>query len=118
MTDKRTKADLLAVIDDLNTIINSPGYGTGKAAREKADARADRANHIPKPHDMNEMTLSDLGAPIAHFGNDPEDGKDYSITVNAYGSTEECKGAGHDARAFVALWNAYRDGDLVWKDSQ
>ena len=107
MTDKRTKADLLAVIDDLNTIINSPGYGTGKAAREKADAR-----------DMNEMTLSDLGAPIAHFGNDPEDGKDYSITVNAYGSTEECKGAGHDARAFVALWNAYRDGDLVWKDSQ
>tara|TARA_R110002072_G_scaffold49433_4_gene134357 strand:- start:10838 stop:11167 length:330 start_codon:yes stop_codon:yes gene_type:complete len=102
---------------NLHEVINAKGYGTGKAARDTANAKADRRKHIPSPECMNEMSLADTGAPIAHFGNDSEDGKDYSITVNGYGSTTHCEAAGHDARAFVALWNAYRDGDLIWKDN-
>ena len=99
---------------DLHEIANSGGFGTGQKAIDLAKAKAERRSHIPKPKDMNEMSLSPHGAPIACFGNDPEDGKDYHVTVEGYGSTCHCNAAGHDARAFVALWNAYRDGDLVW----
>lgn len=99
---------------DLHHIANSGGYGSGARVLDAAKAKAERRGHVPEPQHMNEMSLSDTGAPIAHFGNDSEDGKDYSITVNGYGSTTHCNAAGHDARAFVALWNAYRDGDLVW----
>lgn len=99
---------------NLHEIANSGSFGSGKLVRDQANAKAERRNHIPKPQDMNELTTSPHGSPIAHFGNDSEDGKDYQVTAEGYGSTVHCEAAGHDARAFVALWNAYRDGDLVW----
>lgn len=103
---------------DLTKIANTPGFGSGKSARDLINAKAERRNQIPDPATMNEMMSNDMGAPIAHFGNDSDDGKDYSISADGYGSTTESEGARHDARAFVALWNAYRDGDLVWKEDQ
>ena len=100
---------------NLHEIANSGGFGSGRKVIDAAQAKADRKKLIPKPKDMNEMSVGGFGVPVAHFGNDTEDGKDYSITVEGYGSTVHSESAGHDARAFAALWNAYRDGDLVWK---
>jgi len=104
---------------DLHKIANTPGFGSGEAARNRLAEKAQRRRHIPPRNEMNEMSIDPHGAPIASFGHDSEDGRDYQVTVDGYGSTTCCSNsAGDDARAFVALWNAYRDGDLVWAESE
>lgn len=102
---------------NLHEIINSGGFGSGKKARDLLNARAERRRHVPERHYMNEMIVAnDIDGLVASFGNDSKDGRDYHINSSGYALTGDCSTAGEDARAIAALWNAYRDGDLVWKD--
>lgn len=103
---------------DLHEIINSGGFGSGKRARDILNARAERRNHVPDRHYMNEMIVSnEIDSLVASLGYDSEDGKDYHINSSGYALTGDCSTSGEDARAIAALWNAYRDGDLVWVET-
>ena len=104
---------------NLNEIINAPGFGSGKKARDLLAARAERRNHVPERHLMNEELVGhEIDALVCSFGCDGEDGKDYHLNSSGYALIGEDSTAGMDARAIAALWNAYRDGDLVWKDGK
>ena len=109
-------SDLRKQLDDA---INSGGFGSGGKVLQKLNERRDRENHIPKPEKMNELSsVNDLGNLVCSFGCDTEENKDYQIYCDGYAAVGDDSTAGEDARAFVALWNAYRDGDLVWKEPE
>ena len=99
---------------DLHKIANERGYGTGKKARDIAAARHNRRDHIPPRKDMAELIVQHVPeALVASFGNDDTDGQDYHLNAHGEGLFTGST-AGKDARAIAALWNAYRDGDLMW----
>ncbi len=105
---------------NLHEIANTGGYGTGQQARDKAAEKAKRRTDIPKPLFMNELVVDhEAEALVASFGTDSEDGKSYYINSLGYIGTAagDYSTASGDAKAFAALWNAYREGDLVWKDA-
>jgi len=104
--------------DDLKSIANSGAYGSGQEARDRFNAKADRRNHVPPRDHMNELVVANtIDALVCSFGNDSEDGKDYNINSDGYAAILDSSTAGEDARAIAALWNAYREGDLIWKDA-
>jgi len=100
---------------NLHEIANTPGFGTGGKAREKAIAKAERRARIPKRRLMAEMIVAhEPDAVVASFGNGT-DGKDYHINSDAGALIYGDGAAENDARAIAALWNAYRDGELIWR---
>lgn len=102
---------------NLQDVINAPGFGSGKKARDILNARAERRSHVPERHYMNELLVAnEIDGLVATLGNDPEDGKDYHLNTSGYALTGDASTAGEDARAIAAIWNAYRDGELVWAD--
>ena len=106
---------------DLNEIANSGGYGSGGRAIEMQRARDIRNSLIPDPSLMGELVAvtskTSYGAPVASFGHCPDTDKDWSLEHNSMlGLVDGRSGtASADAQVIAALWNAFRDGDLVWR---
>ncbi|MBO29650.1 MAG: hypothetical protein CML61_13000 [Rhodobacteraceae bacterium] len=104
---------------NLQEIIDAPGFGSGKNARDVLNARVERRSHVPDRHYMNEMLVSnEIDGLVAKLGNDSKDGKDYHLNSSGYALIGDASTSGEDARAIAAIWNAYRDGELVWQDAE
>ena len=102
---------------DLHEIANSGSYGSGKKVRDRLAAKVERRKCIPQRHDMNELLAeTSLDSMVASLGYDPEADKDFYLNSSGYALIRDDSTSGQDARAIAALWNAYREGDLVWKD--
>ena len=104
---------------DLQDAIDARWFGTGKAVRDKLFAKSERRLHVPKPQDMNELVLAfSPEAMVGSFGFDPTIEKDIYINAEGYAATATMDGAKIEAMAIIALWNAYREGDLIWKSDK
>lgn len=102
---------------DLQKAINADGFGSGARARDLAHEKATRRKTIPNRKDMNALIVSHSpDALVASLGYDVEDGNDYHLNSDGEALVGCEPLAGRDARVIAALWNAYRDGDLVWRD--
>ena len=105
---------------DLKEIANSGGYGSGKRAIELQRQRDERNAWIPEPSVMAEMpavtSAHSRGAPVGSLGYCPITDQDWALECDSYGLVEGADNtASTDAQAIAAIWNAFRDGDLVWK---
>lgn len=102
---------------NLHEIANSGSYGTGKKARDKLAEKAARRAAVPERIMMNYLLVQhEPDALVASFGYDVEEDRDFHLNSDFYAAIGDTPLAGREARAIAALWNAYRDGDLVWKD--
>lgn len=105
---------------DLHKIANTPGYGTGRAARDRAAAIAEIKSLLPDPAWMPTFTAAPHikdGLPMCSFGNSGEDGQDWHITHDMGDIQRDLIDFGQDAkmdaRIVAAILNAYARGILV-----
>jgi len=109
---------------DLHKIANMPGYGTGKAARDRLAFRNEILALLPEPCWVQELTVSsDLTArtvPLAHFGYSSEEKIDAQIIFEPLDMEDWAfgKDAMDDARIVAAIVNAYALGILVRADAK
>ena len=108
--------------DDLQRIMDMPGFGTGRAFRDQKAQEAEALALLPDPKDVMPVRAStDAGAGwlVCSFGNSGEDGQDWHlITDEVRGSivaefSEYPRDAKMDALRTAAIVNAYRMGLLV-----
>ncbi|RMF06355.1 MAG: hypothetical protein D6773_04415, partial [Alphaproteobacteria bacterium] len=98
-----------------------PGFGTGKAARDRLAAEAECRSLLPDPRDVPTVVASGSAIPtlipLCDFGNSAEDGRDWGIWIERH---LEVDAIGHDARddarIVAAIINAYALGILVRHD--
>lgn len=107
---------------NLHEIANNGGFGSGRRVIDEQRARDERNSHIPEPMLMAELHAvtggTTWGAPVASLGHCPDTGKDWAIEHRSDLGMVDGRActASSDALALVAVWNAFRDGDLVWSD--
>ncbi len=103
---------------DLKRIANTPGFGTGEAARNRATAENECLLWLPGPEQMPAFFAAPDHPgpfmPTANFGNG-EDGRDWCLWHD--GRDEQWhpfgEDAADDARIVAAILNAYRLGLIV-----
>ena len=105
---------------DLHKIANTPGFGSGKSARDKAAAIAEIRSLLPDPAWMPTFTAAphiNDGLPMCSFGNSSEDGQDWHVTHDMGDIERDCIEFGSDAKTdaqiVAAILNAYARGILV-----
>lgn len=105
---------------DLHDIANSGGYGTGRAAMDRAAAVAEIKSLLPDPVWMPTFTAAphiNSGLMLASFGNSSEDGQDWYITHDQGDTSRDAIEFGNDAKMdakiVAAILNAYTRGILV-----
>jgi hypothetical protein len=106
----------------LHAVMNTPGFGTGRAYRDRLAQEAEALATLPDPRDVMPVRAStDAGAGwlVCSFGNSGEDGQDWHLI------TDEVRGsmvaefsaypadAKTDALITAAIVNAYRMGLLI-----
>jgi hypothetical protein len=105
----------MTTAEDLKRIANTPGFGTGRAMRDRLAAEAESLALLPAPKDvMPVRAATDIGAGwlVCSFGNSSDDGQDWHlITDEVRGSivaefSELPKDAKSDARIVAAILNA------------
>jgi hypothetical protein len=115
MTRAPIRAELQAVMDQ-------PGFGTGRAFRDRKAQEAEALALLPDPKDvMPVRATTDAGAGwlICSTGNSGDDGNDWHVvTDEVRGSivaefSEFPKDAKMDALVIAALVNAWRMGLIV-----
>lgn len=106
----------------LQEIINTPGFGTGRAYRDQLAQEAEALALLPNPRSVMPVRASnDAGAGwlVCSFGHSGEDGQDWHlITDEVRGSivaefSDYPADAKTDALITAAIVNAYRMGLLV-----
>lgn len=114
----------MATRDDLQRIMDAPGFGTGRAFRDQKAQEAEALALLPDPASVMPVRAStNMGAGwlVCSFGN--EDGQDwYLITDEVRGSivaefSDYPADAKMDALRTAAIVNAYRMGLLVRRDA-
>ena len=110
--------------DRLQSIMDAPGFGTGRAFQDQKAQEAEALALLPDPKDVMPVRAStDAGAGwiVCSMGNSSDDGQDWFII------TDEVRGsylaefsdlpadAKSDAHIVAAIINAYRMGLLVRK---
>lgn len=109
----------------LQAVINTPGFGTGRAFRDQLAQEAEALALLPDPASVMPVrasTEAGAGWLICSFGNSGEDGQDWHlITDEVRGSyvaefSDYPADARTDALITAAIVNAYRMGLLVRKD--
>ena len=111
--------------EELQAIMDSPGFGTGRAFRDRKAQENEALALLPDPEWMAPVMASTDGSSnwmISSFGNSGEDGADwYLVTDNVRASMtvdlEFPEDAKMDALRVAAVLNAYRMGLLVRKDA-
>lgn len=105
---------------NLHEIANARGYGSGKAARDRAAAIAEIKRLLPDHAWMPTFTAAphiNHGLLMASFGNSSDDGQDWHITHDQGDMSRDCiefgSDAKMDARIVAAILNAYSRGILV-----
>ena len=106
--------------EELTSIANLPGFGTGKTARDRMAAEAEALALLPDPKWVPIVVAapdSNL-VPMAHFGNSRDDGKDWGIYHDGRESDVWAFGddAKTDAQIVAAIINAYRLGLIIRND--
>ena len=103
---------------DLHKIANSGSYGSGQKARDIAHELAERRALIPEPSLMATLLTrtSMYGVPVAAFGVCPDTDEDWVFEHESeLGLVDGVQdSASTNAKVIAAVWNAFRDGDLVW----
>ncbi|PPB79795.1 hypothetical protein LV82_02586 [Albidovulum inexpectatum] len=104
----------MATKPDLHKIANTPGYGTGRAVIERANAESECLALLPSPSSLPVFVAKRArdvrqGLPIMTTGYSNEDGDDWCI-VALNGTEADAVGqdAMDDARIIAAILNAYR----------
>jgi len=113
-------------MSDLHRIANQPGFGTGKAARDRMAEEAEALALLPEPGSILPVHAStDLyaGLMICGFGRSGEDGADWYLMTDRVTDMERDftdfpSDARDDARIVAAILNAYRMGLLVRRDAK
>lgn len=111
--------------EELQAIMNKPGFGTGRAFRDQKAQEAEALALLPDPTDVAPVrATTDAGAGwlVCSFGNSSEDGSDWhlisdEVRASDLADTEYPADAKMDALVTAALVNAYRMGLLVRKDA-
>ena len=105
---------------DLQRAIDTPGFGTGRALRDRLAQEAECIALLPDRAWMAPvMAANDAGNwMIASFGNSGNDGDDWflvtdHVNASALGDAMFPQDAKTDAMAVAALLNAWRMGILV-----
>ena len=102
--------------EDLKRIANAPGYGTGKAARDRMHVEAECREMLPDPRALPVFVAGPDGMmsthiPMCHFGHSSDDGTDWGIYHDDVTETDAIgHDAADDARVVAAILNAYRQG--------
>ncbi len=115
----------MTVRDDLQAIMDKPGFGTGRAFRDRKAQENEALALLPDPEWMAPVMASTDGSSnwmICSFGNSSDDNADwYLVTDNVRASMtvdlEFPEDAKMDALRVAAILNAYRMGLLVRKDA-
>jgi hypothetical protein len=108
---------------DLHAIAKTPGFGSGKRARDRLAAEADLRAQLPPPERMLPVMASTDAAEnwlICSFGHDEQSGADWHLTTDRVRGLDTCgmalaQDARADAETVAAILNAYRLGVLVVK---
>lgn len=99
---------------DLHAVANAPGYGSGKAARDRLAAEAECLALLPTPERVPAFVASSdapcfARLPLCTFGNSTQDHRDWSIYADG---VFDHSAIGHDpkedAERIAAILNAYR----------
>lgn len=105
--------------DELRQIANTPGYGTGKVARDRMAAERDIRALLPDPDALPHVIASRRPtdthkSPMCHMaGYSDDDGNDWSLYQ------ERLIGdAATDAQIVAAILNAYRMGIIAVTEPQ
>lgn len=107
---------------DLKAIANARGYGTGQAARDKLARAAAGRTMIVDPSLMCELYArsSMSGYMVGSLGHCLETDADWYLEheseLGMIDGVDDT--ASNNAKAIAAVWNAYRDGDLVWRSAK
>lgn len=116
----------MSVREELQSIMDAPGFGTGRAFRDLKAQENEALALLPDPKDVMPVRASTNagdGWLICSFGNSADDGQDWHlITDEVRGSivaefSDYPADAKMDALITAALVNAYRMGLLVKKDA-
>ncbi len=110
---------------ELQKIMDTPGFGTGRAFRDQKAQEAEAIALLPDRAWMKPVRASanpGEGWLICSFGNSGNDGQDWHLVtdnVRASGMEDAMfpEDAKTDAHAVAALCNAWRMGLLVIKDA-
>lgn len=104
---------------DLHKIANTPGFGSGKRARDQLAAEAEALALLPNPRALPCFVAGGDALMLSHalmcgFGRSSEEGADWAIY---HDGVTEADAIGHDtkldAQIVAAILNAYRMGLLV-----
>ena len=102
---------------NLTEIANTPGFGTGKAARDRLAAESECRAMLPEPRNVPPVIAATDShwVLMCHFGNSNEDDQDWAVYHDGRESDVRALGddAKSDAQCVAAIINAYRMGILV-----
>ena len=107
--------------DDLQAIMDTPGFGTGRAFRDRKAQEAEALALLPDPAWMAPVMASTDPVSnwmICSFGNSSEDGADWFLVTDHVRASQTVDlefpdDAKMDALRVAAIVNAYRMGLLV-----
>lgn len=113
----------MASREELQAVMDRPGFGTGRVYLDRARQEADALAMLPDRNSMAPVMASTDPCEnwlICSFGNSNEDGKDWHLVTDqvrgsAMGDFEFPEDAKMDAIRTAAVLNAYRMGLLVVK---
>ncbi len=112
-------------VADLQAVMDTPGFGTGRAFRDRKEQENEALALLPDPEWMAPVMASTDPASnwmISSFGNSGEDGADWYLVMDNVRASmtvdlEFPEDAKMDALRVAAILNAYRMGLLVRKDA-
>lgn len=110
--------------DELQAIMDRPGFGTGRAFRDRKAQENECRALLPDPAKMAPVMASTDDASnwlICSFGNSSEDGCDWHLVTDTVRASmmadlEFPDDAKMDALRVAAVLNAYRMGILIIKE--
>lgn len=116
----------MTVRDDLQAIMDKPGFGTGRAFRDRKAQENEALALLPDPEWMAPVMASTDCASnwmICSFGNSGEDNSDWFLVADTVRAShladlEFPEDAKMDALRVAAILNAYRMGLLARKDTE
>ena len=114
----------MTVRDDLQAIMDKPGFGTGRAFRDRKAWENEALALLPDPAWMAPVMASQdcaSGWLICSFGNSSEDNCDWHLITDSVRASmtvdlEFPEDAKMDALRVAAILNAYRMGLLIKKE--
>lgn len=114
----------MAISDELQAVMDAPGFGSGRAYRDRKAQENEAMALLPKPDDVAPVMASKDPTSnwmICSFGNSNEDGRDWFLVTDNVRASEVADrdfpaDAKLDALRVAAILNAYRMGLLIRKD--